>query len=95
MAKAKADSAKQVAIYLRVSTTGQTTANQQRELEGIATAKAAGVYKGRIASTDPDQVRKLKTDGVGASAIAKTLNIGRASVHRVLGAAPQPLSGET
>jgi DNA invertase Pin-like site-specific DNA recombinase len=39
-------------------------------------------------------VRKLKADGAGASAIAKALNIGRASVYRVLGAGPQPLSGE-
>jgi DNA invertase Pin-like site-specific DNA recombinase len=52
-------------------------------------AKAAGVYKGRVASIDADQVRKLKADGVGASEIAKALKIGRASVYRVLGAAAQ------
>jgi hypothetical protein len=39
-------------------------------------------------------VRKLKADVVGASEIAKALKIGRASVYRVLGAAPQLLSGE-
>jgi hypothetical protein len=49
-------------------------------------AKAAGVYKGRVASIDADQVPKLKVNGVGASEIAKALKIGRASVF---GAAPQ------
>jgi DNA invertase Pin-like site-specific DNA recombinase len=66
----------------------------ERQLEGIAKAKAAGVYKGRVASIDADQVRKLKANGVGASEIAKALKIGRASIYRVLGAAPQLLSEE-
>jgi DNA invertase Pin-like site-specific DNA recombinase len=34
--RAPAGGAKRVALYLRVSTTGQTTANQQRELEAVA-----------------------------------------------------------
>jgi DNA invertase Pin-like site-specific DNA recombinase len=68
----------------------ETNLRRERQLEGIAKAKAAGVHKGRVASIDAYQVRKLKADGVGASAIAKTLNIGRASVYRVLGAAPRP-----
>jgi hypothetical protein len=59
-----------------------------------AKAKAAGIYKGRVASIDAAQVRKLKADGIGASEIAKALKIGRASVYRLLGTAPQPLSGE-
>jgi DNA invertase Pin-like site-specific DNA recombinase len=72
----------------------ETNLRRERQLEGIAKAKAARVYKGRVASIDADQVRQLKADGVETSAIAKALNIGRASVYRVLGAAPQPLSGE-
>jgi DNA invertase Pin-like site-specific DNA recombinase len=51
---------------------------------GIAKSKAAGVYKGRPASIDAAQVRELKAQGKGASEIAKTLKIGRASVYRVL-----------
>jgi DNA invertase Pin-like site-specific DNA recombinase len=35
-------------------------------LEGIAKAKAAGVYKGRPASIDAAQVRELKAQGKGA-----------------------------
>jgi hypothetical protein len=42
-----------------------------RALEGIAGAKAGGIYKGRKASIDPAKVKKMKADGVGASAIAK------------------------
>jgi DNA invertase Pin-like site-specific DNA recombinase len=62
----------------------ETNLRRERQLEGIAKAKAAGVYKGRPASIDADQIRKLKADGMGATAIAKTLKIGRASVYRVL-----------
>ena len=34
-------------------------------MEGIAKAKAAGVYKGHPASIDPAQVRQLKAEGWG------------------------------
>jgi DNA invertase Pin-like site-specific DNA recombinase len=57
--------------------------------EGIAKANAAGVYKGRPASIDTDKVRRLKDEGMGPSAIAKQLKIGRASVYRVLGGAEE------
>jgi DNA invertase Pin-like site-specific DNA recombinase len=62
----------------------ETNLRKERQLEGIAKAKSAGVYKGRPASIDPVQVRQLKADGVGPSKIAKTLGIGRASVYRAL-----------
>ena len=54
-------------------------------MEGIAKAKAAGVYKGRKPSVDVSQVRALKQEGIGPSVVAKTLGIGRASVDRALG----------
>jgi DNA invertase Pin-like site-specific DNA recombinase len=53
-------------------------------LEGIAKAKAAGVYKGRKPHIDPDQVKALHGSGVSPSEIAKRLKIGRASVYRAL-----------
>jgi DNA invertase Pin-like site-specific DNA recombinase len=62
----------------------ETNLRRERQLEGIASAKARGVYKGRKASIDPAKIKKLKADGVGASAIAKALKIGRASVYRAL-----------
>ena len=62
----------------------ETNLRRERQLEGIAKAKAAGVYKGRPASIDAAQVREMKAKGLGATDIAKALNIGRASVYRVL-----------
>ena len=37
------------------------------------------------ASVDVERVKALRDSGKGASAIAKELGIGRASVHRALG----------
>src|SRR5207253_6128052 len=62
----------------------ETNLRRERQLEGIAKAKAAGVYKGRPPSIDADRVREMKAQGIGASEIAKALKIGRASVYRVL-----------
>ena len=58
---------------------------KERQLEGIAKAKAAGVYKGRKPSVDVEAVKALKVSGKGPAEIAKELGIGRASVYRALG----------
>jgi DNA invertase Pin-like site-specific DNA recombinase len=58
---------------------------RERQMEGIAAAKAKGVYKGRPAKIDANKVAALKADGFGAAAIAERLKIGRASVYRLLG----------
>ena len=63
----------------------ETNLRRERQLEGIAKAKAAGVYKGRPASIDAARVRELKANGMGASKIAKAMGIGRAFVYRALG----------
>jgi DNA invertase Pin-like site-specific DNA recombinase len=65
----------------------ETNLRRERQMEGIAKAKAAGAYKGRRASIDPEQVRSLRTDGLGPAEIARRLKIGRASVYRALGGA--------
>ena len=62
----------------------ETNLRRERQLEGIAKAKAAGVYRGRKPSIDPDQVRTLKIQGMGVTEIAKSLGIGRGSVYRLL-----------
>ena len=62
----------------------ETNIRKERQLEGIAKAKADGVYKGRKPSIDVAEVRRLQAEGKGATAIAKALGIGRASVYRVL-----------
>lgn len=59
---------------------------RERQMEGVAKAKAAGKYRGRPASIDPARVKELHQTGMGASQIAKTLGIGRASVYRSLAA---------
>lgn len=56
----------------------------ERQREGIEKARREGRYKGRPATINPDDVRALKAEGLGASAIAKRLGIGRASVYRAL-----------
>ena len=47
----------------------------------------APVYraKGRKPSVDVVRVKELRDSGMGASAIAKEMGIGRASVYRALG----------
>jgi hypothetical protein len=57
---------------------------RERQLEGIAKAKAAGVFKGRPASIDVARVHEMKKQGLGATKIAKGLGIGRASIYRVM-----------
>ena len=57
---------------------------KERQLEGIAKAKAAGVYKGRKPSVDGTAVKAMKAEGKGPAEIARTLGIGRASVYRAL-----------
>jgi DNA invertase Pin-like site-specific DNA recombinase len=66
----------------------ETNLRRERQMEGIAQAKAKGVYKGRKPSIDPVEVQRLRLEEkLGATAIARRLGIGRASVYRVLAAA--------
>ncbi|MGF7173558.1 recombinase family protein [Azospirillum doebereinerae] len=63
----------------------ETNIRKERQLEGIAKAKAEGVYKGRKPSINTAELMALKAEGLGATEIAKRLGIGRASVYRILG----------
>jgi DNA invertase Pin-like site-specific DNA recombinase len=60
----------------------------ERQREGVAKAKAEGKYRGRAltARAKASEVRRLHSESVGATEIAKRLRISRASVYRVLGA---------
>jgi DNA invertase Pin-like site-specific DNA recombinase len=63
----------------------ETNLRRERQLEGIAAAKARGVYRGRKPSIDPTEVHRLHVEEqLGATAIARRLGIGRASVYRAL-----------
>jgi DNA invertase Pin-like site-specific DNA recombinase len=62
----------------------------ERQREGIAKAKTEGKYKGRqpTARAKTDEVLELAAQGKGASYIARTLGIGRSSVHRAMKSKP-------
>src|SRR6202048_3838137 len=62
----------------------ETNLRRERQLEGIAKAKAAGVYKGRKPSIDVGKIDALRASGLGPTEIARELKIGRASVYRVV-----------
>lgn len=63
----------------------ETNLRRERQMEGIAKAKANGIYKGRKASIDPAEVQRLhQVEGLGATEIARKLGIARTSVYRVL-----------
>ena len=57
---------------------------RKRQAEGIAVAKARGVYKGGKKRIDRDKVHKLKADGLSTYKIADAMGVSRMSVHRIL-----------
>lgn len=62
----------------------ETNLRRERQAEGIAKAKAAGVYVGRKATIDGAEVRRMAGEGASPTEIARRLKIGRASVYRYL-----------
>jgi DNA invertase Pin-like site-specific DNA recombinase len=64
----------------------ETEIRRERQMEGIARAKAAGAYKGRKPSVSAESVRELHNMGLGPSAIARKLGCGRTTVYRLLDA---------
>jgi DNA invertase Pin-like site-specific DNA recombinase len=64
----------------------ETNLRRERQLEGIAAAKARGVYTGRKPQIDPAAIQLLRDkEKLGPAAIAQRLGISRASVYRLLG----------
>ena len=62
----------------------ETNLRKERQLEGIAKAKEKGVYRGGKATIDVEQIKILKAEGLGATAIARQMKIDRTSVYRLL-----------
>ena len=60
----------------------KTNFRKERQAEGIAKVK----YPGCKPSIDPVKVRELKNGAMGATKIAKELDISRVSIYRALNA---------
>jgi DNA invertase Pin-like site-specific DNA recombinase len=66
----------------------ETNLRRERQLEGIARAKAEGAYKGRKPSVSADEIKRLAALGRSKTEIAEELAVSRMSVYRALRAAP-------
>lgn len=61
---------------------------KERQAAGIAKAKAEGIYKakgiykGRPVSLDHNQIKTLRSQGRGATAIAKQLGCSRGAIYK-------------
>ena len=62
----------------------ENSIRMERQMTGVARAKALGKYKGGKSKIDVEQIKKLKEEGLGATAIAKKMKIHRDSVYRLL-----------
>ena len=62
----------------------ETNLRRERQLEGIAKAKAKGVYKGRPKKIDDARIKVLKAEGKSVADICRELEISRISVYRAL-----------
>lgn len=56
----------------------------ERTNEGREEAKAKGIKFGRKPTVDRDKLLELHQEGIGATEIAKTMGIGRATVYKLL-----------
>jgi len=61
----------------------ETNLRKERQLAGIAKAKAAGKYKGRKPNYDRHGISELLSEGISHSSIAKRLGCSTKTVQRV------------
>jgi DNA invertase Pin-like site-specific DNA recombinase len=57
---------------------------RERQRAGIEKAKAEGVYTGRPVSLDHQKIRTMKSEGMGATEIAKAMGCSRGAVYKAL-----------
>lgn len=63
----------------------ETNLRRERQAEGIANAKAKGVYKGRPAKIDLREIERLLGAGERPSDISRALGVSRTTVYKVKG----------
>lgn len=69
---------------LGVFATFENNLRKERQAEGIANAKAKGVYKGRPRQIDREEIRAMRSSGLSVIEISSRLQIARAHVYRCL-----------
>jgi len=62
----------------------ETGLRRERQAEGIARAKARGAYKGRPATVDKREIRRLRAEGVPPKEIARRLRVAVSTVYLAL-----------
>ena len=64
----------------------ETNLRKERQLEGIAKAKAKGVYKGRAPLSDEKKakVKRMYSDGIKPAQIVRETGIGKTSVFKII-----------
>jgi DNA invertase Pin-like site-specific DNA recombinase len=61
----------------------ETDVRRERQAEGIAGAKKAGVYTGAKPRIDRARVKSLIGDGNGPATVARLLGVSRMSIYRI------------
>lgn len=62
----------------------ETNLRRERQMEGIAKAKAEGRYKGRPVTVDKAAIRRLHAEGLKPMHIAQRLGVARSTVYEAL-----------
>jgi len=64
----------------------ETNLRKERQLEGIAKAKAKGVYKGRAPLSDEKKakVKRMYSDGIKPAQIVRETGVGKTSVFKII-----------
>lgn len=62
----------------------ETNLRRERQMEGIAKAKAEGRYRGRPQTVDKSAIRRLHDEGLKPTHIAQRLGVARSTVYEAL-----------
>lgn len=63
----------------------ETNLRRERQAEGISAAKAKGVYKGRPAKIDMEEIKRRLSEGHRPADIARDLDVARSTVYKAKG----------